>query len=267
MTCQIITVESLVRDLRVLGIALGDGLFVHASMRSIGPVIGGVRSVIEALQASVGQDGLIGMPGFSTDACFPQQFEAENLPDGVIAEIERAVPGFDPMRSPASGMGVIAETFRRWPGTKRSRHPTSSICLNGKDAAGFTEPHTLAWATGPDTPLGRLMHRDRMKLLLVGVGWNRCSILHTAESLARHRRTKFRRFKNGSGDSAWVETPDVADDLGRLFPDAGSAFEASGQVCIGALGQAECRICDYGALIAFASEWIDIANKTSGDIH
>lgn len=206
------------------------------------------------------------MPAFSTDASFPPQFDAATLPDAAVAEIERAVPGFDAARSPASGMGVIAETFRTWPGTRRSRHPAVSVCLNGKDADLFTEAHSLAWATGPETPLGRLLHRDGMKLLLVGVGWNRCSALHTAETLARHRRTKVRRFKSGPGNAAWIETPDVADDLGRLFPAAGAAFETSGQVRIGALGQAECRICDYGALVAFASEWIDAANRKNGDM-
>ena len=265
MTHQILTATSLLHDLRTLGVEPGDGLFVHASMRSIGSVIGGPRSVTEALLKSVGHDGLIGMPAFSTDAYFPSQFDTTDLSDEEVAQIERAVPGFDPARSPTSGMGVIAETFRTWPGTRRSRHPAVSVSLNGKDADAFTQTHALAWATGPDTPLGQLLHRDRMKLLLVGVGWNKCSALHTAETLAGHRRTKVRRFKSGSEDATWSETPDVADDLGRLFPSVGAAFEASGQVGTGSLGQAECKICDYRALVTFASDWINAANRASGD--
>lgn len=250
-----------------MGVEPGDGLFVHASMRSIGPVVGGPRSVVEGLLASIGQDGLIGMPAFSTDAYFPSQVDATNLPDEAVAEIERAVPGFDLARSPTSGMGIIAETFRTWPGTRQSNHPAVSVCLNGTDAEAYTQTHSLAWATGPETPLGQLLQRSRMKLLLVGVGWNRCSALHTAETLAAHRRTKMRRFKSGSGEAEWIETPDVADDLGRLFPTVGAAFEASGRVRHGSLGQADCKICDYRELVTFASDWIDTANKASGDLH
>lgn len=267
MTHQILTAASLLRDLRALGVAPGDGLFVHASMRAVGSVIGGPRSVVEALMTSVGPAGLIAMPGFSTDAYFPAAFDVADLSDVVRREIEQAVPGFDSGRSPTSGMGIIAETFRTWPGTRRSAHPAVSVCLNGQDAEAFTQTHALAWATGAETPLGRLLHRDRMKLLLVGVGWNRCSALHTAETLATRRRTKVRRFKSGPGAAAWIETPDVADDLGRLFPAVGAAFEATGQVGLGPLGQAACKICDYRALVGFAADWIDAANRASGDLH
>ncbi|MFW8594263.1 aminoglycoside N(3)-acetyltransferase [Cribrihabitans neustonicus] len=267
MAHQILSAESLARDLRALGVAQGDGLFVHASARAIGPVVGGARCIVEALLETIGPDGLLGMPAFSSDAYLPPHFDSETLSRGEIAAIELAVPGFDPLRSPASGMGIIAETFRTWPGTVRSSHPAVSICLHGKDAAAYAEPHSPAWATGPETPLGRLAHRRKMKILLIGVGWNRCSALHTAETLAQYRRTKLRRFKTGPGNAAWIETPDVADDLGRLFPAAGAAFEAAGQVGRGTLGHAECRICPYGALVDFASGWIGESNRISGARH
>jgi aminoglycoside 3-N-acetyltransferase len=268
MAHDVITKDGLISDLRDLGLSTGDGVFVHASMRSVGPVIGGARSVIEALQDVVGQDGLLGMPGFSADAYFPPEYDATTtLPREAVAAIEHAVPGYDPQRSPTHGMGVIAETFRTWPGTRRSAHPAVSICLNGNEAGVLTAEHSLAWGTGPDTPLGHLRQRDSMKLLLVGVGWNRCSSLHTAETLATHKRTKIRRFKTGAGDAPWKETPDVADDMNRLFPAVGAAFEATGQVRLGSLGRADCRLCDYAALVAFAADWIDAANRRSAARH
>ena len=109
--------------------------------------------------------------------------------------------GFDAATSPTAGMGVVAETFRTRPGparpgTRRSGHPAASICLNGPDADRCLGPHDLAWAAGENMPLGRLRHLEAMMLLLIGVGWNRCSALHTAETLAWHRRAKTRRFKD-----------------------------------------------------------------------
>nr|WP_255733359.1 AAC(3) family N-acetyltransferase [Ruegeria sp. Ofav3-42] len=219
------TLESLVSDLVSLGVQKGDGLFVHGSMKAVGPVVGGPRTVIEALLRAVGETGLVGMPGFSGDAYFPAEMDRSTLRPDEIAQIEDSVLGFDSVKSPTSGMGVIAETFITWPGTKRSGHPAVSICLNGREANNFLEEHSLEWATGEQTPLGKLRDRESMKILLIGVGWNRCSALHTAETLATHRRIKTRRFKKGSIDGSWIETPDVADDMNRLFPAVGAALE------------------------------------------
>ncbi|TMV79119.1 AAC(3) family N-acetyltransferase [Thioclava sp. BHET1] len=102
-----------------------------------------------------------------------------------------------------------------------------------------------------------------MKILLIGVGCDRCSALHTAETLASNRRTKTRRFKSGPIDSPWFELPDVADDYGRLFPMVGAVFESSGLVRFGALGQAQCKVCNYSNLVTFASERIDVANAAA----
>lgn len=266
MDSVIHTQTSFVDDLISLGIRSGDGLFVHASMSAIGATVGGARTILESLQKAVGEPGLIGMPGFSSDASFPASVDRSSLTKDQIAEVEDAVPGFDVEKSPTSGMGIIAETFRTWPGTKRSDHPAVSICLNGKNASELLEEHSLAWATGVETPLGKLLDRQSMKILLIGVGWNRCSALHTAETLAEHKRTKTRRFKNGGPNGSWIETPDVADDMNRLFPKVGEAFEKAGAVTFGVFGDAECMVCDFRSLVDFASGWIDRANKRSGDL-
>ncbi|MEO1397907.1 MAG: AAC(3) family N-acetyltransferase [Pseudomonadota bacterium] len=267
MTASFHTQQSLLHDLRALGVQPGDGLFVHSSMRAIGRTVGGARSVVEALITAVGEDGLVGMPGFSDDAYPPPWIDPKVHSPEDIRQIEAAVPGFDIETSPTAQMGVIAETFRTWPGTQRSSHPNVSVCLYGKAAGAFLEPHGMAWATGQHTPLGRLRTFPAMKMLLIGVGWNRCSALHTAEDLAPHKRTKVRRFKDGGRDGTWREEPDVADDLNRLFPSVGAAFENTGAVSLGTFGDASTKLCDYATLLDFASAWIDRANQESGDQH
>lgn len=264
---DIVTEESLKEDLAALGITQGDGVFVHSAMRPLGQVIGGPRVVVAALMASVGRRGLVAMPGYSDDAKFPPQIDSESCTSAERARIEDAVPGYDPQLSPTAGMGAIAECFRTWPGTKRSGHPTISVCLNGVGAAEYAAVHDLEWACGPNSPLGTLRGRAQMKILLAGVGWNRCSALHTAEVLAAHRRTKMRRFKLPGAEPEWREVVDAANDMNRLFPAVGAAFEETGAVTFGALGRAEARVCDYAALVAFATDWIDDANARSGDRH
>jgi hypothetical protein len=58
MNSTYVTQSGLVRDLRAMGLAAGDGVFVHASLRAIGRVVGGPRSVIAAFGQVVGPDGL-----------------------------------------------------------------------------------------------------------------------------------------------------------------------------------------------------------------
>lgn len=265
MTLAYVTQTSLCNDLRALGIELGDGVFVHASMRAIGQVVGGPRGVIEALLQAVGQDGLVGMPGFSTDAYFPMNMNRASYQEHDVQKIEASVLGFDPATSSARGNGAIAEMFRTWPGTYRSLRPTTSVCLWGPNAQHYTAEHSIEWACGADTPLGRLCERPQMKVLLIGVGWNRCTSLHTAESYADPKRIKTRRFKSGPGQAEWLEVADVADDTERLFPAAGRAFEETGAVAFGNIGNAECRVFGMDALVRFGVDWISAANLESGD--
>jgi aminoglycoside 3-N-acetyltransferase len=252
--------DKIVDDLKNIGIENGDGLFVHASLGSIGTVVGGARAVVEALIEAIGSQGVIAMPAFSSDA-----YEQILPGDREISSVERerlsnGVLGFDIKTSPVAGMGSIAETFRTWPGTSRSTHPCVSICARGKDSDIYLQKHSLAWACGPDTPLGALLERPNMKILLIGVGWNRCSALHTAETLCNNRRTKVRRFKHqDSGLLQWIETPDVADDGDRLFPLVGADFEQTDQVRAGLIGAANTKICSFPKLVSFATSWLEKA--------
>ena len=59
------TREKLIQDFTNLGIEKGDTLFIHSSFKSLGSVEGGAGTVIAALEAAVGQNGLILMPSFS----------------------------------------------------------------------------------------------------------------------------------------------------------------------------------------------------------
>ncbi|MEO0936567.1 MAG: AAC(3) family N-acetyltransferase [Pseudomonadota bacterium] len=254
------TRTSLTRDLQTLGVRPGDAVFVHASLRPVGSVVGGARSVVEALLDAVRPDGAVAMPGFSSDAYLPDW--ASSLPDAERAEVAAAVPGFDAARSGTDRMGVLAEMFRSWPGTQRSDHPSTSVCVNGADAERLVAQHSLAFATGVETPFGALYARPGAKILLIGVGWNRCTALHMGETLAEPRRLKSRHVKR---EGAWVDVPDVADDLGRLFPACGEAFEATGAVSRGRLGAAEARLCGFRALVEFSAAWIGAANAASRD--
>lgn len=48
-TAKPVTYARLIRDLRALGVVLGDKLLVHTSMSKLGYVPGGAQAVVEAL--------------------------------------------------------------------------------------------------------------------------------------------------------------------------------------------------------------------------
>src|SRR5688500_10428768 len=97
-------------DLHRLGLAVGDALVVHSSLRSIGPVEGGAEAVVAALLDVVGERGLLVAPTFT--------YRGER---------------FDPLTEPGL-TGRIAEAVRSWPGALRSWHPTHSVAAIGLGA-------------------------------------------------------------------------------------------------------------------------------------
>ena len=255
-----ITADDLRRGLRALGVLAGAALVVHASLRRIGRVAGGAESVIRALMDTLTPEGILVMPTFSGQLSDPAEWRDPPAPAGQIAALRADMQPFDPARTPTRNMGAVPEAFRAWPGVHRSAHPMQSVAAWGRGAEALVADHELDWPLGPDSPLGRLCELDG-QVLLIGVGHNRNSTLHLAETRARHRRSVTRQVpvaRNGGG-ADWVEIDDVADDNGRLFPALGTAFEATGRVRIGPLGQAESRLMSQRALIEFAVPWFEEA--------
>ena len=149
-------------------------------------------------------------------------------------------------------MGAIAEAFRTYPGTRRSYHPLVSVCANGDRAGQITAEHPLQFCEGRGTPFEKLYDLDASTLLL-GVGFNRCTSLHYAESLVPGRRTSISRFPViEKGRRVWVENPDMASDGGVHFPVVGKRFVEAGRVRAGQIGNARSMLFSTRELVDFA---------------
>lgn len=252
-----VTRDSLLHDLRSLGLTAGMDVVVHASMSRIGWIVDGAPAVIDALLAAVSPGGTVMMPAFSDQMTDPADWQNPPVPEAWWEVIRANTAAFDPDITPTRDMGAIAETFRRWPGARRSAHPMQSLAAVGPAADWLTQGQELDWPLGDHSPLGRLYRRDG-KVLLIGVGYNRNSSLHLGEIRAAHRRTMKRRIPVAvSAGVAWQEIDDVADDNGRLFPRVGEDFEATGQVMSGQVGAAPARLMSQRALVDFSTPWFD----------
>lgn len=255
--------EELAIELDALGLTLGDAVYVEADMDALGPLVGGPCAVIEALLATVGQQGLVMMPAFSSDALMPAVPEGSDW--AARERAEACVPGFDPARSPANLAGPLGEAFLAWPGVERSCHPVYSIAAAGMGAAEAVAQHPRDWAMGTDGPMGRLLEQTSPKVLQLGTGWTRSAGLTMAETMGRHRRLRVIRFKdNARSPARWVHARDTVEDDGVLFAEVGHAFEQTGAVTAGPVARTTAKLCRLDDLLAFAAPTIALSNFRNG---
>jgi aminoglycoside 3-N-acetyltransferase len=152
-------------------------------------------------------------------------------------------------------MGAISEAFRTFPGTLRSNHPTVSVCANGRLAREIVKHHAMEFCEGKGTPFEQLYKVDACTLLL-GVGFNRCTSLHYAESLVPARRTTVSRFPIvEDGERVWVEKLDMATDNGIHFPVVGEQFAQNGTIYTGGIGNADAMLFSTRELVDFAESY------------
>ena len=116
--------DLIARDLAALGLRPGGVALVHSSLSSLGQVAGGAESVVGALLQALGSDGTLLMPALS------------------YQHVHAGQRAFDVRRTP-SCIGAIAEHFRLRQGTRRSVHPTHSVCGAGAQAAALLADHHL----------------------------------------------------------------------------------------------------------------------------
>lgn len=236
------TEESLTHAFADLGVGAGMTVMVHASLGQVGWTEGGSLTVVRALLARLGPEGTLVMP-----AATPELSGPSGSLDGLPTI-------FDVASTPTS-MGAIAEAFRSTPGTLRSDHPLNSVCARGPLAQEITGEHALAFSEAEGTPYEKLYDLAAQTLLL-GVGFNRCTSLHFAESRVPQRRVETTRFPElRDGRRVWVEVPTMGADNSTHFPAVGAAFAEEVGLARGRVGEAEALFFPTRALVDFATPY------------
>lgn len=250
------TIDSLSHDLSGLGIQLGSTVMVHSSLGKIGWTVGGPVSVVRALLDVLGSEGTLVMPAESPNLLDPSDWNDPRVKAEWHEAIRATLPVFDPLTTPTT-MGAIAEAFRTYPRTQRSNHPIVSVCANGPLAGEITHEHSLEFCEGRGTPFEKLYNLDAQTLLL-GVGFNRCTSLHYAESLVPQRRTTTHSYPmNVNGERVWVENIDMANDDGVHFPIVGDQFAECAPIRSGTVGEANSMLFSTRDLVDFAKIYFE----------
>jgi aminoglycoside 3-N-acetyltransferase len=155
------TKTDLIEQIKAMGILPTDTVLIHTSLRAIGEVENGADGIIDAFRDYL-TDGLFIVPTHTWDTVGPHQ---------PIYDVKTAVPciGTLPRIAAFRADGI------------RSLHPTHSLWATGKGAADFVAGEEKA--TTPGTPgfaWDRLGHVGA-KILLIGVGNNKNTFIHSVE--------------------------------------------------------------------------------------
>ena len=141
----LVTRADIVAGLRAIGLQPGDLVQVHSSLSAFGYVEGGADAVVDALLEALGPDGTLMVPTFNHGR-------------------EKV---FDPATSPSVN-GKITEALRTRPEAHRSVHPTHPYAAIGPLAEWLTSEHLEIGTFDWECPLGKLIQRDGLILMLVG---------------------------------------------------------------------------------------------------
>ena len=250
----------LLRELRELGVTEGGVLLVQASMRRLGPVRGGARTVVQALRRALGPTGTLvaytGTPENSLSSRAHREATA-GLDRGALERFLAAMPAFDPATTPSSPtMGALSEEVRRTRGALRSSHPQCSFAAVGPEAARITAVHPRSCHLGEESPIGRLYELGASALLLGIPSWL-LSPYHLADCRQPEPPTQLYRCRvaGQDGTAEWAEFEGIRFD-DRHFPELGTAVRQSVKFGEGWVGAAECFLVPVVPAVDAADRWL-----------
>lgn len=252
-------------DLEVLGVRPGDLLFLHASLRRIGPVQGGAVGVIEAIEDAIGPEGTLMMIlGAANDADW-----VNRRPEAERAALLADAEPFDNATTPVlPEVGVLAEVMRTMPGTVVNDHPEGRFAARGRLANHLLDG--LPWDDyyGPGSALDRFVAAGG-RVLRVGANPDTVSVLHFAEYCADVPDTvRVRRHRKVLGsDGPHVVVVECLDDENGIVPDERQPVEdyfavilreflATGRVQVGRVGGADAELFEAADIVALGVDWM-----------
>ena len=232
----------MVNALRQLGLAAGDTVLVHGSLKSLGQVEGGADMVIDALRETLTPEGTLLMPSFQSASEF--------------FLVDRGCR-FD-VWSSRSECGLISETFRRRPGVIRSLSPTHCTAGCGRRAAELLAGHERCrLSVGRGSPYHRLVEAGG-KILLLGVTHDANTTLHFVENtngaptICRQEYTP--SVVNANGVEITVPMLPHMPGLPRNYTKVEPLLRQAGIQVNARVGPAEARLVQAEAMAAMIGE-------------
>lgn len=221
--------------LKNAGIKNNDKVTIHCSLRSIGQIENGADGLIDAFTQYL-YDGLFIVPTHTWDS------------------VNKENPYFDVKKTePCIGILSKIAAFRK--DAVRSLHPTHSVAVFGKNATEFIRGEENMASPAPVGSCLSRLYEENGKILLVGVGHERNTYLHSVdERLNIPNRLNPETFEITikDYDGNLIKSPPfhthytstINTCVSDFYPNYKDAFEYEGAVTYSKLGNATVYCCD-----------------------
>lgn len=154
--------NTLVNDIKNLGIQAGMVVFLHSSFKSLG-FDGTPQEVIQAFQEVLTKEGTLLLPALS--------YKTVNKDHLVFHYYDTP-----------SCVGALSEAFRQSADVKRSLNPIHSVCAWGKLQDTFTKDHELDKITlGKHSPYKKMLEHNA-KICMLGCSLKPNTFMHYVEN-------------------------------------------------------------------------------------
>lgn len=219
---NVITKEELISALRKIGVSSNQIIEVHSSLSSFGYLVGGARTIVDALLEIAESTGTILMPTQTPDNTDPSNWVNPPLIPELWKKVREHMPPYDAKKTDMSGMGEVVENFRHREGIECSNHPTVSYAAWGRYAKLLCNRQSLHFPLSEESPAARLYELNGYVLLL-GTDLTTCTCMHLAEyrsdcrpiviegtNMIEKGQTTWKKFLNLAIDS---------DDFNQVLPN------------------------------------------------
>lgn len=254
--------SSLRHDFLNLGLAPGDDVMIHASIKSVGAIAGGADQILYAIEDAISPNGTI-MMYVGCETGFDEVGRGRFSPQEE-AEVLEKMPAFDYKTARSCrDFGVLAEIFRTQSGTQTSNQVGSRMAARGANADFLLSNHPHNYSYGAGSPLEKLMNLNG-KILLLGSDHDAVTFLHYVEHVIDIPNKKIARYKVPlliDGKRQWVDMEEyntAGDGVHKNWPDrffaqiTDSFLERTGNRG-GLVGNAQCYLIETKALVPYAS--------------
>jgi aminoglycoside 3-N-acetyltransferase len=218
--------RELANGFRALGVAAGDTVMLHASVRSVGAVAGGPDQIHLALKDALSSEGTLIM--YASCPAYVDEVGRGHLTQAQERELLEKLPAFDPFTARAQREnGTLVEFLRTYPGSAVNEHVTRFVVWGGH-AGELISNQPRNYALGYGSVLDRFVNLDG-KILLLGCDHDNVTFLHYAEHIVDvpgKRVVKFKVPIDENGTRVWTEMEEFDSSGAGAHPNWPDRFFA-----------------------------------------
>jgi aminoglycoside 3-N-acetyltransferase len=256
--------DQLEGDFRKLGVAYGDVVMLHASVKAVGEIAGGPDQIHLALKQALTAEGTLMM--YASCPGYYDEVGRGHLTADQEKEILDKLPAFDPLTARSQrDNGVLVEFLRTYPGSLVNHH-VARFVVWGKHAEYLISEQPWHYPFGFGSPLDRFLELEG-KILLLGCDHDNVTFLHYAEHVVDIPGKRIARYRvpvDENGARVWrdMEEFDTSDLRAhpnwpdRFFANLVDAFLATKRDRGGRVGDAQSNLLSARELRDFALPWM-----------